>query len=849
MKSFIFALIPILVFSTSVLARTASQVFEKVSDSIVVVLAQDSQGEFAGLGSGVVLQDGSIATNCHVIENARKVAVRYQQEQYPAEKQYTDWERDICTVKASGLEAQPVTVGSTQGLTVGSRIYAIGAPRGLELTLSEGIISSIRPVRGGQYLQITAPISPGSSGGGLFDSQGRLLGLTSFYVDDGQNLNFALPVEWITELSKRHVERTSVVPDTTDYNRWAARSFSLIFSGDWEEAIRHNSKWTQAMPNSPEAWSNLADAYERLYFFSRAIDAYKEFVRIQPNNAQAWYRLGMAYKKDRRSSGRSWNSSLQNGINAFQESLNLDSQNSNAWCALGLLYLDYGDGYLEYHRKSRDALRRALKLTPRNVCALSGFGQYYFAMYSILVDLGEQEKRKMRNHAELGLSPLTREQFGIDPGDMSGVGLGRAWYRYSGPLEYFEFRNELGFEPPMTMAKFRKRMNIEENETKYDFLDKAFEYYQKVLEKDQDFADALSGIGSCYLEYSKLNNANKDAMQNNALQYFLRAADAYDSLGYRAPRVNAYKAIVEIEPQEKKGWINLGLTSKELAKYTRSTHALKSSIDAFEQALGIDPNNVEVWIELGSNYNKTWARWDDYEERVQQGIDAYRQALSLEPQNSQAWSGLGKIYDGAGQLEKAIDAYRQASKHNPENALIWYELGRLYGSSRIGQLNKAIEVLQRSLKLDPDSSRAWGILGTTYQDSGKYTEAIEAYQQALRINPRKILTWRFLGDAYADVNQWTKAIEAYQHALHIYPEDTLTLNALGVAYRMSGQLSKSIETHKQTIKIRPGVREWYNLGLAYKAKGNTSKVMEIYERLQHLNPSVANDFFREVVLP
>jgi len=80
------------------------------------------------------------------------------------------------------------------------KIFAIGAPKGLVLTLSEGIISGFREDKAGRYLQISAPISPGSSGGGLFDEQGRLIGMPTFYLADSQQLNFAVPVEWIKDV-------------------------------------------------------------------------------------------------------------------------------------------------------------------------------------------------------------------------------------------------------------------------------------------------------------------------------------------------------------------------------------------------------------------------------------------------------------------------------------------------------------------------------------------------------------------------------------------------------------------------------------------------------------------------
>jgi S1-C subfamily serine protease len=93
---------------------------------------------------------------------------------------YTDPERDLVQLRVSGLKAPPVEIRPSKTLQTGERVYAIGAPEGFELTLSEGLISSLRRLEGAQIIQTTAPISSGSSGGGLFDAQGRLIGITTF---------------------------------------------------------------------------------------------------------------------------------------------------------------------------------------------------------------------------------------------------------------------------------------------------------------------------------------------------------------------------------------------------------------------------------------------------------------------------------------------------------------------------------------------------------------------------------------------------------------------------------------------------------------------------------------------
>jgi serine protease Do len=94
------------------------------------------------------------------------------------------------------MELNPVPgIRPFEALEVGETVYAIGNPLKLDRTLSEGLLSGKREAGERRYLQTTAPISPGSSGGGLFDARGNLLGITSFTLKGAQSLNFAIPAE------------------------------------------------------------------------------------------------------------------------------------------------------------------------------------------------------------------------------------------------------------------------------------------------------------------------------------------------------------------------------------------------------------------------------------------------------------------------------------------------------------------------------------------------------------------------------------------------------------------------------------------------------------------------------
>ncbi len=179
----------------------AQALFRKAQDSVVVVLAlqgKEGQGNF---GSGVLLQRGNlVATNHHIIDGAAELQVKLADGstvkvlRVRAESP----EHDLAILEIPrGGRALPMARGEAQ---VGQEILAIGHPQGLERTLSTGVISGIRQKDSTRVYQITAPISPGSSGGPILNAKGEILGLAAFYAVDGQNLNFAVPVSYIQEL-------------------------------------------------------------------------------------------------------------------------------------------------------------------------------------------------------------------------------------------------------------------------------------------------------------------------------------------------------------------------------------------------------------------------------------------------------------------------------------------------------------------------------------------------------------------------------------------------------------------------------------------------------------------------
>ena len=186
--------------------QSAEDLYRNLAPSVWLVRTYDADGLPLSTGSAVVVASETLLTNCHVLEKAKRFVIRNDNIQHDAKLQHIDVARDLCQITARNLRAPKVDLADSDRVSVGQKVYALGNPRGLELTLSDGLVSALRRDENHKELlliQTSAPISQGSSGGGLFDSSGRLIGITTLQAKEGQNLNFAIPINWQRDLAAR----------------------------------------------------------------------------------------------------------------------------------------------------------------------------------------------------------------------------------------------------------------------------------------------------------------------------------------------------------------------------------------------------------------------------------------------------------------------------------------------------------------------------------------------------------------------------------------------------------------------------------------------------------------------
>lgn len=171
--------------------------FATLSPSVIRIVTFNIDGktnEYTGLGSAVVIRPDLVLTNCHVLDDSNAVGTVINRQVMIFDVIGGDTNRDLCLMRPERPMRQVQKTRGFRSLRIGERVFAIGSPMGLENTLSEGIISGLRTDEGIRYIQTSAAVSPGSSGGGLFDENGALIGITTFKAE-GENLNFAVAID------------------------------------------------------------------------------------------------------------------------------------------------------------------------------------------------------------------------------------------------------------------------------------------------------------------------------------------------------------------------------------------------------------------------------------------------------------------------------------------------------------------------------------------------------------------------------------------------------------------------------------------------------------------------------
>jgi Trypsin-like peptidase domain/TPR repeat len=323
--------------------RTTAEILKTNRTAVAVVSAYNEKGDLLGTGSGVFIHpDGTLITNYHVIEGATAIEARLPSGAFYKLKTILGARKDgdIAILKFDAEDTPAVRgLGDSDTIAAGQKVVAIGSPLGLAGTVSDGIVSNPRLTVGTlRFIQFTAPISPGSSGGGLFDTDGKVVGLTTSSANipageqegTAQNLNLAVPINLVKDaLTGKDITFTEQSPQYYLYLGDQASDRQA-----WGEALENYRKAANLDDRYAAAYEGLGGAYYELGKYDLEVENYLKATRADPSNPDYYYYLATAYEDT---------ADYDDALAAYQKTLELKPDNKDALHDLGILYLALGE--------------------------------------------------------------------------------------------------------------------------------------------------------------------------------------------------------------------------------------------------------------------------------------------------------------------------------------------------------------------------------------------------------------------------------------------------------------------------------------------------------------------------
>jgi tetratricopeptide (TPR) repeat protein len=463
--------LPLILFSHGNSQDILPDLVRRIKPSAVAIETDDARGEKLSRGSGFFIDTDRVVTNRHVIDGAIRAEVHsstgnvYQVKGVLA----VDAEGDLALLKidAPANQIHPLALDRTSPQE-GESIVVIGNPFGLEGSVTNGIVSAVRDIPTfGRIIQITAPISPGSSGSPVVNMQGQVIGVATLQITGGQSVNFAIPSERISQLQSASLMSLSDLVAATGRNKRAKAvqlfrdGLSFLSKDDCEKALPYFERAVESDNNYAEAWAQAGFCNEKLGRHTEAIEASKKAVNLRPS-AESYFNIGLAnfYLKQYREA-----------VEAYRQSIKLDPYNAaDAYYALGLVYRDWGKADEEIQ-----AYKQAIRLRPDYTSAYERLGARYL---------------KSKKYAEA--IEAFKQLSTLKPGDPTTPNnMGEAYLEMGRLNEALEaFRQAIRLKPDFGKAYF----NLGKCFLAMGNRDGALEQYNILQNIDSDWAEKLDGL-------------------------------------------------------------------------------------------------------------------------------------------------------------------------------------------------------------------------------------------------------------------------------------------------------------------------------------------------------------------
>ena len=279
-----------------------------LSASVLKIEARRAQGGYS-LGSGVVVANDTIVTNCHVTRDALSVSVLRGSARWVADLQRSDFDHDLCLLHVPGLQGDVVPLGRAERLAPGQTVTALGYTGGLGIQTSEGEVLGLHRLDGARVIRSSNWFSSGASGGGLFDADLRLVGILTFRLRGGEAHYFSAPAEWLRAMLDappgegwRAVEPARSAPPAywqkpvVEQPRFLKAAL-LQRDDRWSELASLADEWARADATDPEPWYLMGVALDQMDQLPQAQRALECSLAIEPGSAAAKARLAPLYQR------------------------------------------------------------------------------------------------------------------------------------------------------------------------------------------------------------------------------------------------------------------------------------------------------------------------------------------------------------------------------------------------------------------------------------------------------------------------------------------------------------------------------------------------------------------------
>jgi len=373
-----------------------TQLVNKIRPAVVTILVYDVNHQVTSIGSGFFIdKSGHLITNYHVLDGSYAADVRTSDgKTYPiklvvADNKSADLVKVLVDIPRKEIEW--ITVSKNLP-AIAEQILVVGSPMGLEQTVSEGIVSSIREIPAvGDFFQMSAPISPGSSGSPVINLKGQAIGVATFQFLRGQNLNFAVAGESVKKLkptgpglaiSRWTFNNSLEQPKLAE--ELCRKGFSFSINGEDQKALQFFRQAIEKDPKNTMAWNGLGYCQVGLNNPQAAIEAYQQAIKTDPNDENLHYILASYYLK----LGRQ-----QEAIESYQRAISLNPTFEPAYFRLGVVYTQ-----LDRLDEGKAAFEKVIRLNPDAAPA-------YFNIAIAYTKLGHYHEAINANREVLRIKP------------------------------------------------------------------------------------------------------------------------------------------------------------------------------------------------------------------------------------------------------------------------------------------------------------------------------------------------------------------------------------------------------------------------------------------------------------